>query len=204
MTNKTCKKMDRLFGTKKVEGPKPTLDDAGKRVEQRIEGLNSKIRKLDLEAKASYDQMKKMRDGPSKNRVKQKALKALKQKKQYEKQRDQLMQQSFTFDQMKFAAETAKDTVVTVEAMKGANQELQGMYKDLDVGDVEDIYDDMEDMMYMNEEIQDVMSREYGIPDDFDEADLEAELEGLDDELAMYCRKPNCCNQNLRCLHCTI
>jgi len=40
----------------------------------------------------------------------------------------------------------------------------------------------MEDMMFEAEEIQDVMSRSYGIGDDIDEADLEAEFDALGDD----------------------
>ena len=39
--------------------------------------------------------MAKMRDGPAKNAVKQKALRVLKQKKQYEAQSDNLRNQAF-------------------------------------------------------------------------------------------------------------
>lgn len=45
--------------------------------------------------------MSKMREGPGKNAVKQKALRVLKQKKQYESQSDNLRQQSFNMEQVK-------------------------------------------------------------------------------------------------------
>ena len=44
--------------------------------------------------------MSKMREGPGKNAVKQKALRVLKQKKQYESQSDNLRQQSFNMEQV--------------------------------------------------------------------------------------------------------
>jgi len=40
----------------------------------------------------------------------------LKQKKVYEKQRDNLYNQQFNVDQTKFAQETVKDTAITVRA----------------------------------------------------------------------------------------
>ena len=46
------------------------------------------------------DQMSKMREGPAKNSVKQKALRVLKQKKQYESQSDNLRNQSFNMEQV--------------------------------------------------------------------------------------------------------
>ena len=41
-----------------------------------------------------------MREGPGKNAVKQKAMRVLKQKKQYEAQSDNLRQQSFNMEQV--------------------------------------------------------------------------------------------------------
>jgi charged multivesicular body protein 5 len=58
--------------------------------------------------------MAKMREGPAKNAVKQKALRVLKQKKLYESQRDQLMQQNFNMDQAIFASESLRDAALTV------------------------------------------------------------------------------------------
>jgi charged multivesicular body protein 5 len=51
-------------------------------VDQRAEGIDKKIQTLDNELRKYKDQMAKMREGPSKNAVKQKALRVLKQKKQ--------------------------------------------------------------------------------------------------------------------------
>ena len=56
--------------------------------------------------------MNKMRPGPGQNAIKQKALRILKQKKLYEGQRDQLMQQSFNLEQANMAKETLENTVV--------------------------------------------------------------------------------------------
>lgn len=54
-----------------------------KQVDARAEGIDKKIQTLDNELRKYKDQMAKMREGPSKNAVKQKALRVLKQKKQW-------------------------------------------------------------------------------------------------------------------------
>lgn len=69
---------------------------------------------MDVELKKYKDQMSKMRDGPSKNLVKQKALRVLKQKRHYEAQLDGLRQQSFNMEQTNFATQQLKDTKTTV------------------------------------------------------------------------------------------
>lgn len=51
-------------------------------VDTRAEGIEKKIQGLDNELRKYKDQMAKMREGPAKNAVKQKALRVLKQKKQ--------------------------------------------------------------------------------------------------------------------------
>lgn len=50
------------------------------------------------------------------NAIKQKALRVLKQRKMYEGQRDNLMQQSFNMEQANFATQMLKDTKSTVMA----------------------------------------------------------------------------------------
>lgn len=43
--------------------------------------------------------------------------------------------------------------------------------------------DEMEDIMDQANEIQETLGRSYGVPDDIDEDELEAELDALGDEL---------------------
>jgi charged multivesicular body protein 5 len=59
--------MNRLFGgAGKKKAPPPNLTDAISSVDSRGESIEKKIAKLDLELKKYREQMKKMRDGPSK------------------------------------------------------------------------------------------------------------------------------------------
>lgn len=57
--------MNRLFGSRNAK-PKPGLAEAIASTEQRADGVEVKIRKLDGELARYRDQMKKMRDGPGK------------------------------------------------------------------------------------------------------------------------------------------
>ncbi|CAG8537588.1 107_t:CDS:2 [Cetraspora pellucida] len=174
--------MNRLFGTSK-KTPKPTLNDAITATDGRVSAVEVKIKKLDGELAKYKDQMKKMRDGPGKNAVKNKALRVLKQKKMYESQRDQLQQQSFNMEQASFTTENLRNVVTTVDAMQIANKEMQKQYKKIDISQIENVQDDMEDLMEQANEIQETLGRTYGLPEDIDEEELEAELEALDDEL---------------------
>ncbi len=50
-----------------------------------------------------------------------------------------------------------------------------------DMDNVEDLFDDMADMMADQEEVQEMMGRNFGV--DYDEADLMGELDELDEEI---------------------
>mmetsp|Transcript_1144 Transcript_1144/g.2381 ORF Transcript_1144/g.2381 Transcript_1144/m.2381 type:complete len:144 (-) Transcript_1144:3280-3711(-) len=102
----------------------------------------------------------------------------------YEGQRDMVAGQQFNIDQASFGIESAKANVQTIAAMKGANQEIKNtMKKQLNIDDVDDLADDMAEMMDEFNEINEALGRNFSTPDDIDEADLDAELEMLEDEM---------------------
>jgi len=174
--------MHRIFGKKKETAPPPTLDDAQHSIGNRLSQTEAKVAAIDQELVSMKQQMAKMRDGPAKNQLKQRALTLLKQKKMYEKQRDSMFNQQFNIDQQKFTQESLKDTATTVQAMKSANTALKQQFKEIDIDEIEDLHDDMEDMMYMNEEIQDVMGRAFNT-EVFDDDELLGELNELENDM---------------------
>ncbi|MGH0147843.1 UNVERIFIED_CONTAM: hypothetical protein FKN15_050399 [Acipenser sinensis] len=165
--------MNRLFGRGKPKGPPPNLTDCIGNVDGRAESIDKKISRLDAELVKYKDQMKKMREGPSKNMVKQKALRVLKQKRMYEQQRDNLTQQSFNMEQANYTIQSLKDTKTTVDAMKIGAKEMKKAYKQVKIDQIEDLQDQLEDMMEDANEVQEALSRSYGTPE-IDEDDLEA------------------------------
>ncbi|KAI8075956.1 Snf7-domain-containing protein [Gilbertella persicaria] len=174
--------MNRLFGSgKKV--PKPTLNDAIANTDVRVDAVEVKIKKLDAELTRYRDQLKKMREGPAKKNVQQKALRVLKQKKLYEAQRDNLQQQSFNMEQAQMTTENLRNVMATVDAMQVANKEMKKQYKNVNLDKIDQLQDEMEDLMEQANEVQETLGRSYNLPDDIDEDDLEAELDALGDEL---------------------
>ncbi|XP_041817605.1 charged multivesicular body protein 5 [Chelmon rostratus] len=176
--------MNRIFGSSKPKAPPPNLADCIGNVDSRSESIDKKISRLDAELVKYKDQMKKMRDGPSKNMVKQKAMRVLKQKRMYEGQRDNLMQQSFNMEQANYTIQSLKDTKTTVDAMKVGLKDMKKAYKHVKIDQIEDIQDQLEDMMEDANDIQEALGRSYGTPE-IDEDDLEAELDALGDEFLM-------------------
>jgi len=176
--------MKRLFGAGvKDKKPQPTLEDATKAVDTRVSGIDEKIKKLDQELLGYKEKMKKTR-GPALEALKQRAMRILKQKKMYEQQRDQMSNQVFNMEQTTWATQSLKDTVTTVEAMKSANKELKKAYKKVDINKIEAMQDDLSDLLDQASEVQEVLGRSYGVPEEVDESDLMAELDGLEAEMA--------------------
>jgi charged multivesicular body protein 5 len=126
--------------------------------------------------------MSKMRDGPGKSAIKSKALKVLQQRKLYESQRDQLQQQSWNMEQAGMMQDNLKNVMTTVDAMKTTNKALKQQYGKINIDKIEKLQDEMADLMEMGNDIQESISRSYDVPEDVDEAELDAELEALGEE----------------------
>merc|ERR1711976_510118 len=177
-------KMNRIFGNKN-KTPAPTLTDQCTTIDSRISTVDKKIAMLDAELLKYKTQMSKIRPGPTKKQIQQKALRVLKQKKMLESQRENMANTSFNMDQTNFAIQSMKDTQVTVSAMKAGMKEMKKETKKLNIGKIENMQDEMEDMMMDSEEIMGIMGRSYGIGNDIDEDELEAELDALGNYLSM-------------------
>lgn len=176
--------MNRLFGKGKPKEPPPNLTDCIGNVDSRADSIEKKIARLDQELVKYKDQMKKMRDGPAKNAVKQKALRVLKQKKMYESQSDNLRNQAFNMEQANYTVQTLKDTKTTVNAMKMGAKEMKKEFKKINIDEIEDIQDEMADMLEQADEVQEALGRSYGTPE-LDDDDLQAELDALGDEVLL-------------------
>lgn len=128
--------MNRLFGSSSST-PKPTLGSAIAATDLRIDSIEVKIKKLDAELTKYRDQMKRMKDGPGKGAVQQRALRVLKQKKLYEGQIEQLQQQSWNLEQTGMTTENLRNTLVQVNVMKVANKEMRKEFGRVDIDKIE-------------------------------------------------------------------
>ena len=168
----------RFFGKKKPEPVKgPSLDEANSGMEVRIKSIKEKIQDCDKELAQLREAIRTSR-GSSQTMNKQRAVQILKRRKMYSSQLEGLMGTQFNVEQMSFATQNIQDTLITVGAMKEAHKLQTQQIKNLKIGDIENIMDDMADLMEDTEEINEVMSRNYAC--DIDEGDLERELDELD------------------------
>merc|ERR1740116_53172 len=150
-------------------------------MDKRVDELEKKISRLEKQIIELKKKMNKSK-GAAKNSYKSKALKLLKQKKQYETQRDRMYGQQMNIDNAKYAAQSVKDNADMVTAMKSAAVTLKSQMQEVNIDEVEDLQEDWMDLQDDANEINDILGEAWGM-DDFDEDDLMDELDGLDDEL---------------------
>lgn len=152
-------------------------------IEERVSSLDIKLSKINAELSAYQQKMSRMRDGPGKNSIKQRALNLLKQRRQIEAQKDQLESQSWNMSQAQMTTDNLKNTMVTVDAMKQTNKQLKKTYGKIDVDKIEDLQDEMLDLIEKSNDLQDTLAQSYDVPDEISESELDAELEALGDEI---------------------
>ena len=124
-----------------------------------------------------------MRDGPGKNAIRQRAKACLERRRMYESQKDQLMSQQWNMEQATMMQDNLRNTMTTVDAMKTTTKELKKQYGKIDIDKIDKLQDEMADLMDIGNEIQESISRSYDVPEDVDEAELDAELEALGEEV---------------------
>ena len=152
-------------------------------LDKRGASIDAKLHALDLELAKHRDILRTCRTPAAKEAAKRRALQVLKQKRMYEGQRDVLYNQQFNLEQVSFAAQSAKDTAAQVSAMQTTSKELKAQFKTkaFDVDRIDALNDEMADLMDQHAEIQDVLGRNYNVPDDIDEEELMGELDALEE-----------------------
>lgn len=177
--------MNRLFGSSAPKAPKPTLNSAISNLDARISSIDVKLAALNAELAGYQGKLAKMREGPGKAALKQKALKVLQRRKQYEAQREQLEAQAWNMEQAQTMQDNLKNTMATVDALRSTNKALRREYGKVDLGKIERLQDEMADLLDVGNEIQETLARSYDVPEDVDEAELDAELEALGQEVEL-------------------
>lgn len=142
--------------------------------------LQTKVTECEGELAKIRAQLKTAR-GTSQTMYKQRAMQILKRRNMYMSQLQTLQGTQFNVEQMKFASESVQDTINTVSAMKAAANIQKQQMKQIKIGEIDTMMDDIADLQLDSEEINEIMSRDYA-SNMVDEDDLEAELAELDSE----------------------
>jgi len=114
---------------------------------------------------------------------KQAAMAALKRKQRYQKQLQQLDGTLTTLEQQRSTLSDAHTNTAVINTMGHAAKALKKAHGDMDVDQVHDMMDDIAEQQQVAKEISDAIANPVAFGYDYDEDDLEAELNDLESEL---------------------
>ncbi|XP_068560589.1 charged multivesicular body protein 4b [Cebidichthys violaceus] len=168
----------KLFGGGGGKGGKaPTPQEAVQKLRETEEML---AKKQDfLEKKIDLELMTAKKNGTKNKRA---ALQALKRKKRYEKQLAQIDGTLSTIEFQREALENANTNTEVLKNMGYAAKAMKAAHENMDIDKVDDLMADITEQQEVAQEISDVISRPIGFGDEFDEDELMAELEELEQE----------------------
>ncbi|XP_034826267.1 charged multivesicular body protein 4 [Maniola hyperantus] len=168
--------LGKLFGGKKEEKG-PTTHEAIQKLRETEELLVKKQEFLERKIEAEIQAARK--HGTKNKRA---AIAALKRKKRYEKQLNQIDGTLTQIEAQREALEGATTNAQVLNTMKDAANAMKLAHKDIDVDKVHDIMDDIAEQHDISREITDAISNNVAFPNDVDEDELERELEELEQE----------------------
>ncbi|KRZ51027.1 Charged multivesicular body protein 4b [Trichinella nativa] len=168
----------RVFGgNSKKRDVAPTPQEAIQRLRETEEMLVKKQEYLEKKIESEVATAK--RYGTKNKRL---ALHALKRKKQYEKQLQQIDGTLATIEFQREALENASTNTEVLNVMGHAAKALKAAHNNMDVDKVHDLMDDISEQQDVANEISEAISNPIGLNQDVDEDDLMAELEELEQE----------------------
>ncbi|XP_044737121.1 charged multivesicular body protein 4b isoform X2 [Chrysoperla carnea] len=168
--------LSKVFGGKQKDKA-PTTGEAIQKLRETEEMLTKKQefleRKIDQELAAAK------KHGTTNKRA---AIQALKRKKRYEKQLQQIDGTLSTIEMQREALEGANTNTAVLETMKNAADALKAAHKNMDIDDVHDMMDDIAEQQDVAKEISDAISKPVAFDSEIDDEELEKELEELEQE----------------------
>ncbi|KAL4301725.1 hypothetical protein GQ457_10G017130 [Hibiscus cannabinus] len=162
-----------LFGKTKPETNALTTLD---KLNETLEMLEKKENVLLKKAAAEVEKAKEY----AKGRNKRAAIQCLKRKKLYEQQIEQLGNFQLRVHDQMILLEGAKATTETVDALRTGAAAMKAMQKATNIDDVDKTMDEINEQTENMKQIQEALSNPIGASADFDEDELEAELEELE------------------------
>ncbi|XP_061689499.1 charged multivesicular body protein 4b [Syngnathoides biaculeatus] len=158
-------------------GKAPTPQEAVQKLRETEDMLTKK--QEFLEKKIEQEIVTAKRHGTRNQRA---ALQALKRKKRYSKQLEQIDGTLSTIEFQREALENANTNTEVLKNMGMAAKAMKTAHKELNVDSVDDLMSDIMEQQELAEEITSVISNPMGFGDQCDEDELMAELEELEQE----------------------
>ncbi|KAK2982921.1 hypothetical protein RJ640_006335 [Escallonia rubra] len=144
--------------------------------EETLEMLEKKEKVLLKKAAGEVEKAKEF----TRAKNKRAAIQCLKRKKLYEQQIEQLGNFQLRLHDQMIMLEGAKATTETVDALRTGAAAMKAMQKATNIDDVDKTMDEINEQTENMKQIQEALSAPLGAAADFDEDELEAELEELE------------------------
>ncbi|CAL5438151.1 unnamed protein product [Camellia sinensis] len=163
----------RLFGKPKEEANALTTLD---KLNETLEMLEKKEKVLLKKAAGEVEKAKEF----TRAKNKRAAIQCLKRKRLYEQQIEQLGNFQLRIHDQMIMLEGAKATTETVDALRTGASAMKAMQKATNIDDVDKTMDEINEQTENMKQIQEALATPIGAAADFDEDELEAELEELE------------------------
>ena len=183
--------MNRLFGkgNKKAEVAPPVnprepfdLNKHTQKLDTKTDEMERRMRDLEAEIRTYYAKLKTTALTSEKTFIKTRLKNLLMKRKNLEGMLNRYSNQKMMFDKIQYNKETVDDTIEMARYMKDANEAQKRAMDQVDFDKFQDQIEDMQDLAYENDRIAEMMNDNFDV--DVDE-DLDAELENLENELAV-------------------
>ncbi|ERS97637.1 hypothetical protein HMPREF1624_05808 [Sporothrix schenckii ATCC 58251] len=178
--------MNRLFGTRSKDPKADAIAELNKASASANEGLESKetkIAALDAKLAVVSSKMNKLPPGRAKQKLRQDAIEILRERKLYENLRKNYKGQLWTMDNARGMTDSSANTIAVVGALNTANKNLRKQLGKVDLDKIDKIRDELDELQYLNNDIQEALS--WDVPEDVDEDELDAELEALGQDVEL-------------------
>ncbi|XP_072371388.1 charged multivesicular body protein 4b [Scyliorhinus torazame] len=167
----------KLFGSTAKAGKGPSPQEAIQKLRETEDMLTKK--QEFLEKKIDQELLTARKHGTKNKRA---ALQALKRKKRYEKQLAQIDGTLSTIEFQREALENANTNTEVLKNMGFAAKAMKSAHENMDIDKVDELMQDITEQQELAQEISDAISKPVGFGEDFDEDELMAELEELEQE----------------------
>jgi len=173
--------MFKIFGTAKKDVKAPSAAstaDSIRKIRETMEMLEKRETFLQKKSENELAEAKRL----TREKNKRGALMALKRKKKYDAQVEQTSNTRFRLEEQVMVLENANVNLETVQAMKQGTAALKAVHGALNVDKVDHLMDDVREQMELAEEINQAIAQPISASGDYDEDELNAELEQLEQE----------------------
>jgi len=167
----------------KVKPPERGIEDVVQDTDRKSNSFDSKAADCDAELRKITEKLKTTDSAISRQLLQQKAKTILIRKKRFEQQAESLREKSFNLESLASTLTSADDMRLVAGALKSGTKHMKKELKKIDLATIEDQQEELADLIDLTEEVQNALSKNYEIPEDIGDEELESQLELLGDEI---------------------